>query len=62
MDADAEELVAEGELLALRLVIRRRFAAGLRNLEHAYKAAVDTWAVYDNAGEEPILLEWSEKR
>jgi predicted ABC-type ATPase len=41
-------------------VIRRRFAAGLRNLEKAYKAAVNAWAVYDNAGRSPILLEWGE--
>lgn len=41
-------------------VIRRRFDAGLRNLERVYKAAVDTWAVYDNSGEAPKLLEWSE--
>ena len=41
-------------------VIRRRFDAGLRNLEQAYKAAVDDWAVYDNAGAAPILLEWKE--
>jgi len=42
------------------MVIRRRFAAGLRNLEQRYKAVVNTWAVYDNAGEDPKLLEWSE--
>lgn len=42
-------------------VIRRRFAAGLRNLEHGYKAQVDAWAVYDNSGDEPILLEWNEQ-
>lgn len=41
-------------------VIRRRFDAGLRNLEEAYKAAVDAWAVYDNDGEVPKLLQWSE--
>jgi predicted ABC-type ATPase len=41
-------------------VIRRRFAAGLRNLEKAYKAAVNAWAVYDNVGKSPILLEWGE--
>jgi len=40
--------------------IRRRFAAGLRNLEYIYKDAVNTWAVYDNAGPAPTLLEWSE--
>lgn len=41
-------------------VIRRRFAAGLNNLERAYKSAVDTWAVYDNAGATATLLDWSE--
>lgn len=41
-------------------VIRRRFAAGLRNLEDAYKSVVDTWAKYDNVGERPELLEWGE--
>ena len=30
-------------------VIRRRFAAGLRNFEEIYKAEVDTWALLDNA-------------
>lgn len=43
-------------------VIRRRFAAGQRNLEAAYKAAVDAWAIYDNVGENPALLEWGENR
>mgnify|MGYP002630227716 CR=1 FL=1 len=42
------------------MVIRRRFAAGLRNLEQVYKAAVDSWAVYDNGGNEPILIDWSD--
>jgi predicted ABC-type ATPase len=37
-------------------VIRRRFAAGLRNLENAYKSAVDAWAEFDNVGDEPILF------
>ncbi|MGN6551136.1 MAG: zeta toxin family protein [Pararhizobium sp.] len=41
-------------------VIRRRFAAGWRNFEHAYRAAVDDWAVYDNTGSMPALLEWGE--
>jgi predicted ABC-type ATPase len=41
-------------------VIRRRFAAGRRNFERAYKLAVDAWAKYDNMGESPTLLEWGE--
>ena len=43
-------------------VIRRRFVAGLRNLENAYKSAVDTWAEFDNVGEEPMLLQWGENQ
>jgi predicted ABC-type ATPase len=43
-------------------VVRRRFAAGLRNLEQAYKPAVDAWARYDGVNFPPTLLEWSENR
>ena len=42
-------------------VIRRRFAAGRGNLEHLYAPKVDGWALYDNAGAQPVLLDWSEK-
>jgi predicted ABC-type ATPase len=38
-------------------VIRRRFAAGLRNFDYLYKPAVDAWALYDNSGGEPVLIE-----
>lgn len=43
-------------------VIRRRFATGLRNFEHAYKPAVDAWMKYDNVGKSPTLLEWGENQ
>ena len=43
-------------------VIRRRFAAGLRNLERAYKFAVDAWAKYDSVGESSALPEWGENQ
>lgn len=42
-------------------VIRRRFAGGKRNFERHYRSAVDSWALYDNSGDEPVLLEWGEK-
>ncbi|MBR4876735.1 MAG: zeta toxin family protein [Rhodocyclaceae bacterium] len=42
-------------------VIRRRFRAGLENFRQHYAAVVDTWALYDNTGEVPVLLEWSEQ-
>lgn len=43
-------------------VIRRRFAAGLRNFEYAYKNAVDAWAEFDNVAEVPMLLQWGENQ
>ena len=42
-------------------IIRRRFAAGLWNLK-VYRSEVDSWATFDNVGEEPILIEWDEKQ
>ncbi|KTF41016.1 zeta toxin family protein [Xanthomonas translucens] len=42
-------------------IIRRRFTAGFHNFHHHYTARVDAWALYDNAGPEPVLLEWGEK-
>jgi predicted ABC-type ATPase len=42
-------------------VIRRRFLAGLENFERHYAPLVDAWALYDNAGEVPTLLNWSER-
>lgn len=41
--------------------IRRRFAAGLENFQRLYAPLVDAWALYDNAGATPVLLDWSEK-
>lgn len=43
-------------------VIRRRFAAGLRNFHRHYQAAVDDWALYDNAGIQPVMREWRESQ
>lgn len=42
-------------------VIRRRFVAGLQNFQQLYVPLVDSWALYDNSGKVPILLDWSEK-
>lgn len=43
-------------------VIRRRLRAGLRNFHKTYKTAVDAWALFDNSGETPVLLELEENR
>ena len=58
--ARVAQRVAQGGHHIPEATIRRRFAAGLHNFEHHYAAAVDAWALYDNAGPEPILLDWTE--
>jgi predicted ABC-type ATPase len=58
--ARVAERVRQGGHDIPEVVIRRRFEAGLRNLEGLYKPLVDAWAVYDNAGPAPVLVEQSE--
>lgn len=41
--------------------IRRRFDAGKRLFAEVYQPLVDQWALYDNAGDEPLLMDWSSK-
>lgn len=55
--ARVRQRVREGGHDVPEPVIRRRFASGLRNLEQLYKPAVDEWAIYDNSGSEPVLIE-----
>jgi predicted ABC-type ATPase len=43
-------------------VVRRRFAAGRTNFEGIYRTIVDDWALYDNSGRVPLLLDWGENR
>lgn len=43
------------------VVIRRRFASGLGNFKRIYRHLVDAWAMYDNSGNEPKLLDWGER-
>lgn len=38
-------------------VIRRRFEAGLRNFLGIYKPLVNDWSLFDNEGQQPVLLE-----
>ncbi|WAR45044.1 zeta toxin family protein [Methylomonas rapida] len=40
--------------------ILRRFESGRRNFHQTYKALVDVWLHFDNAGDQPQLLDWSE--
>ena len=52
-----QQRVAEGGHNVPERVIRRRFEAGRRNFEILYRPAVDQWAIYDNAGVTPRLIE-----
>lgn len=55
--ARVRQRVREGGHNVPEPIIRRRFAAGLRNFENLYKPVVDEWALYDNSGGEPVLIE-----
>jgi predicted ABC-type ATPase len=43
-------------------VIRRRFAAGMRNFIGLYRNKVDYWQWYDNSGPSPRLVEEGSNR
>ncbi len=58
--ARVAERVRQGGHDIPEAVIRRRFAAGRNNFLRQYRAAVDDWVLYDNAGSSPVLLDWGE--
>ncbi len=41
--------------------IRRRFDSGKRLFSEVYQPLVDQWVLYDNAGDVPVLMDWSGK-
>jgi len=43
-------------------VIRRRFAAGMRNFQEIYRHRVDFWQLFDNSGPTPQLLDEGRNR
>jgi predicted ABC-type ATPase len=38
-------------------VIRRRYETGWRNFNGVFKNLVDTWVLYDNSGDRPVLMD-----
>ena len=54
--ARVRQRVAEGGHNVPEPVIYRRFHAGWSNFEFIYRNLVDEWALYDNSGDNPILL------
>lgn len=55
------ERVRQGGHNIPEATIRRRFEAGRRLLIEVYQPLVHQWVLYDNAGDEPVLLDWSDK-
>jgi len=54
--------VKQGGHMIPEAVIRRRFAAGLRNFENHYQHAVHSWKHYDNSSQPSILLNTGENQ
>jgi len=52
------ERVRQGGHNIAETVIRRRFAAGLRNFEQYYQTSVDDWVLFDNSEPVPVILQW----
>jgi predicted ABC-type ATPase len=42
-----------------RADVIRRFSRGWENFQRVYRPLADNWAVYDNSGDEPKILEKS---
>ena len=53
--------VAQGGHDVAESIIRRRYAAGMINFRNVYCVQVDAWALYDNTGSMPVLLESGER-
>ena len=43
------------------IIIAGPNGAGKTNFERDYRAAVDAWVLYDNSGDEPVMIEWGER-
>lgn len=59
--ARVAERVRQGGHDIPEATIRRRFNAGLQNFHQRYKSLVDVWLHFDNAGDAPTLIDWSEQ-
>ncbi len=59
--ARVQQRVRQGGHHIPEAVIRRRFHAGLDNFHQHYAPLVDAWALYNNAGDTPELVDWSER-
>ena len=44
----------------IKLAHAKQISAGLKNFRNFYAPLVDAWALYDNSGDDAILLDWSD--
>jgi predicted ABC-type ATPase len=58
--ARVADRVAQGGHHIPESVIRRRFDAGIKNFHQIYIPLVNVWRLYDNSGEEPVLIDSSD--
>ncbi|HET7395818.1 MAG TPA: zeta toxin family protein [Gammaproteobacteria bacterium] len=56
--ARVAERVRQGGHNVPEQVIRRRFHTGLENFNKFYAPLANAWALYDNSGDLPVLLDW----
>ena len=56
---DKKIIMIAGPNGAGKTTFARSFLPVEAQLPH-YRQAVDDWALYDNAGAEPVMLEWGE--
>jgi len=54
--ARVTQRVREGGHDVPEAIIRRRFHSGWRNFETIYRDLADEWVLYDNSGEQPLVL------
>lgn len=55
------ERVRQGGHNIPETVLRRRFVIGRHNFDALYKLLLDSWALYDNRGALPRLIDWGQK-
>lgn len=55
------ERVRQGGHDIPEVTIRRRFDSGARLFRDVYQPLVDKWVLYDNSGDEPVMMDWSGK-
>lgn len=57
-----EKRVVQGGHHIPEETIRRRYAVGIKNFHEVYAPIVNDWLLFDNGSNQPVLLDWSNKK